>query len=209
MEKENLLMDYICDHIYKCDYKKRSNENLIKFVKDSLKDAELSKYYLYKTLLEVVSEDKPKRTSAVDQIFSLFIPEFFYVYRLISKGDIVYVGQSINISSRVGQHFKDKVFDTVELCACPNKDFMDTLENYEIFLNMPKYNKDLKVHLVNKFKEDPFEYEFKDFKEVEYDFIPCIPIKFERSSRLEGYLYKYPFFVRNTKGIKPHWQKEN
>ena len=28
MEKENLLMDYICDHIYKCDYKKRSNENL-------------------------------------------------------------------------------------------------------------------------------------------------------------------------------------
>jgi hypothetical protein len=61
------------------------------------------------------------------------------VYFLRSKGQIVYVGQSVNILSRVGQHQVDKEFDGVSFVRC-KKESLNDVEGFFISLLQPKLN---------------------------------------------------------------------
>ena len=62
------------------------------------------------------------------------------VYFLIDVGRIVYVGQSTNISSRVGQHCADKTFTSWASIECP-EDFRLTLERFYIKKFDPPLNR--------------------------------------------------------------------
>lgn len=66
---------------------------------------------------------------------------FSGVYFLCHKGEVVYVGQSVNVLSRVGQHFGHKTFDSVFFVRIPKTD-LDFVEGTFIRTLEPKYNKD-------------------------------------------------------------------
>lgn len=63
------------------------------------------------------------------------------VYFLISGNDIVYVGQSVNVASRVGSHFSEssKIFDRAVYLPVPPSD-LDSVEMAFIKALWPKYN---------------------------------------------------------------------
>ena len=61
------------------------------------------------------------------------------VYFLIKNEEIVYVGQSINVHSRITQHLASKDFDSVSFIAC-EKEHLDLLESMYILAFSPKLN---------------------------------------------------------------------
>ena len=61
------------------------------------------------------------------------------IYVLFKQSEIVYVGQSINPYSRIGQHTKDKDFDHFRVMPCL-KNRMTYWEDYLIYKYQPKYN---------------------------------------------------------------------
>ena len=62
------------------------------------------------------------------------------VYMLIDGANVVYVGQSINMLSRLGKHAYDKNFTHYKVLEC-NKDELDALEAHYINKFKPKYNR--------------------------------------------------------------------
>ena len=69
--------------------------------------------------------------------FDLSLP---YVYLLWDKGEVVYVGQTFNIKTRIQAHLKSKEFKQVSLIECTKED-IDEVENHNITTLKPKYNK--------------------------------------------------------------------
>lgn len=61
------------------------------------------------------------------------------VYFLIDQNEIVYVGQSVNIYSRITQHAVDKIFDRYAFVPCL-KEHLDKLESLYIHFLQPKLN---------------------------------------------------------------------
>lgn len=67
-----------------------------------------------------------------------------FIYFLIDKNVIVYVGKTEKIHSRLKTHTKDKKFDRVVWIQVP-KEKMNFIEMYYINLLKPKYNKAVPV----------------------------------------------------------------
>jgi len=61
------------------------------------------------------------------------------VYFLIKQCEIVYVGQSVNVFNRIGNHRGIKDFDAFSYIECP-KNQLDVLESIYIHFLNPKYN---------------------------------------------------------------------
>lgn len=70
------------------------------------------------------------------------IEEYFgYIYYLISEeGEIVYIGKTISLRSRIASHLKDKIFKRVWYKKV-SLDFLDEEEKEQIIKRLPKYNK--------------------------------------------------------------------
>jgi len=66
---------------------------------------------------------------------------FCGVYFLISRGRVVYVGQSVNVFSRVAQHSADKDFDAMAWVPCERR-MLDKLESLYIHTLSPELNGD-------------------------------------------------------------------
>lgn len=64
------------------------------------------------------------------------------LYILYEKDNIVYIGKSENIKSRVNQHKKDKIFDSVQSILFIDNANIDIYEPYLINKYKPKYNKE-------------------------------------------------------------------
>lgn len=60
------------------------------------------------------------------------------VYFLVSSGRVVYVGQSVQIGTRLSDHAKTKDFDRYSYIACP-KEKLDVLESLYIHTLNPEY----------------------------------------------------------------------
>lgn len=60
------------------------------------------------------------------------------VYFLIYESEVVYVGQAVNVYSRIGQH-TDKKFDRYAFVPCP-PDMMNKIESLYIHCLRPKLN---------------------------------------------------------------------
>jgi excinuclease UvrABC nuclease subunit len=61
------------------------------------------------------------------------------VYFLIKNERIVYVGQSVNIYSRIADHYKNKFFSDVFSVPCPRSN-LDVLESMYIHTFSPELN---------------------------------------------------------------------
>lgn len=61
------------------------------------------------------------------------------VYFLFDKDQIVYIGQSVDILTRIGYHVKDKIFDSYCWVECKPEE-LDNLESDYIVKYAPKYN---------------------------------------------------------------------
>jgi hypothetical protein len=61
------------------------------------------------------------------------------VYFLIDNNEVVYVGQSVNIFSRISQHKIDKKFDKYAFVPC-SKESLDKLESLYIHFLRPRLN---------------------------------------------------------------------
>lgn len=69
-----------------------------------------------------------------------------YIYFLLEGETIVYVGQTVNLKSRLKEHSKNKTFDRVEyFFTSKTKPETDLLEAVLILKHLPKYNKSLPV----------------------------------------------------------------
>ena len=101
------------------------------------------------------------------------------IYVLFKQSEIVYVGQSINPYSRIGQHTKDKDFDHFRVMPCLKKR-MAYWEDYLIYKYQPKYNvlgkKKGNRAIKQAAKEDP---------RIEYE---CEPLFINNSHNI-GYSY--------------------
>lgn len=62
------------------------------------------------------------------------------VYFLIFNSEIIYIGKSTNITSRIGSHAKSIVFDSYSVVQCSGEE-MDEMEKVLIHKFKPKYNK--------------------------------------------------------------------
>ena len=69
------------------------------------------------------------------------------VYFLIENDAIVYVGQSIEVYSRLSAHFRSFTFDRVTIVECP-RERLDSLELLYIQKFSPKHNKDGKLKVL-------------------------------------------------------------
>lgn len=67
-------------------------------------------------------------------------PPYALVYFLLLDGEVVYVGQTVMGTGRIGAHTEDKYFDDVYAIRC-NPTELDELEDYYIWKYMPKYNR--------------------------------------------------------------------
>lgn len=89
-------------------------------------------------------------TEGFRNIGSLMLPQKFSpnglcVYLLRDKNDeVVYVGQSKNVLSRLGAHASDKNkrphMETVEMIWCRSKEDMDRIERELIVAHTPRFN---------------------------------------------------------------------
>lgn len=63
-----------------------------------------------------------------------------YVYMLKSEGNVVYVGKTRSIRTRLANHVSDKHFDSFSVIECAERN-MDEIEVHYIKKHTPKYNK--------------------------------------------------------------------
>jgi len=87
----------------------------------------------------------PPQLSAIQNLFALPIDYYFSssgVYFLCLNNEIVYIGQSVNVSSRIAQHFEAKEFDSVFYIPVPPCD-LDRFETALIKYYQPILNKRL------------------------------------------------------------------
>lgn len=88
----------------------------------------------------------------------------YFVYKLLDKEAIVYVGQTTGLDNRINQHKADKVFDSVMVIEVDSKDIMDGLESHLILKYMPQYNKTCNLELAKNFSNlDYLDDMFVDF----------------------------------------------
>ena len=71
------------------------------------------------------------------------------VYFLVARGRVVYVGQSINVFSRVRDHLGYKEFSRFAWVPC-NPEILDKLESLYIHTLKPKLNGDIDGHVGRK-----------------------------------------------------------
>lgn len=64
----------------------------------------------------------------------------YFIYFLLKKGNVVYVGQTDNIINRVKIHKKNKNFDNVAYFSTTNEKEVNYLENFYILKYSPYYN---------------------------------------------------------------------
>lgn len=95
------------------------------------------------------SKEKSKKT---EEQVALFFHQYMWkseelfsdkivcgVYFLRSRGNIIYVGQSRNILSRIGQHKQTKEFDSVSFVKCEENNLND-VEGFFVRLLLPTMN---------------------------------------------------------------------
>ncbi len=84
------------------------------------------------------------------------LPKITGIYFLINGKEIVYVGQSLDIHSRITQHNKDilKTFDSFSILECP-AEYLSILEAHYIFKFHPFLNSTL-----------PTNHAYKSFNQV-------------------------------------------
>lgn len=175
---------------------------LIKEFRSSIKDKHTVNYVFWFIVKLYVNKEYPRK-SILGCILGKFLPYDFYVYQLIDKDQVAYVGKTDRLSKRIGQHKQSgKVFDNVKVYPCKNEKEQDVMENTCIFKLMPPLNKTVRTDLVNHALEVP---EFTDIIEFKPDFV-AISTSEIRLSITEGYYYLQSIgYISKDKVELPYW----
>jgi len=114
---------------------KRADEDPTVLVVNRLNEEWLDKYYSVG-----LNDEVPEALKDVPNIHEIPAAHPPGVYILMQGDEVVYVGQSVNPSARLGKHTQDKIFDKAYLIPTNN-----LLETEAIYINKfkPKYNKRL------------------------------------------------------------------
>lgn len=147
-------LDLIVENI-QTDYKNILDKELIPPLV-SFFCKEIGMYDTFKyILLGVGGKVGKNKKSLYKTVLEKCKPTFYVVYHLIKDNEIIYIGSTKDLPTRIGKHRDEKVFDQVRLCFCSDKEDMLALENYNIYVNSPADNKTVNLEKVR-------EYEFKD-----------------------------------------------
>lgn len=165
---------------------------------DILKDWDLlikcyDKKYLFRVLHNATREEKPARSkvSITKELITKVIPEIPTIYKLFYKGDLVYIGSTINLSNRAKDHKNSgKVFDEVKIALVSEKDKLK-LENYLILEEQPPLNKSVDLGLAKKWKG--IIPTFKNPLDINATLIPSTYLEYDKRG------YKDKFYL--CKGI--------
>lgn len=94
---------------------------------------------LVRNLTSCTKSDMKYKAPGIEHLDLIPIVKTPGVYFLISKGDVVYVGQSKNVHVRINRHVVDKVFDVALYLPVAAPD-LDRVEAHWINKLKPKYN---------------------------------------------------------------------
>ncbi|AUR93475.1 GIY-YIG nuclease superfamily protein [Vibrio phage 1.187.O._10N.286.49.F1] len=127
------------------------------------------------------------------EFITKFLPKLFTVYLLKSKGEIVYVGSSYSLETRLVAHKRDKSFDEVLVCIKSTKEEMLNLENAYIQQYTPCYNKSANLKRAASYGGDIFQEVFISLSE----FLLELPVRKGCTGSLydlmRGNLFKYSY----------------
>ncbi len=145
-----------------------------------------------------------KKCGLSDEVLTMFIkgflPKRYCVYKLYYKEEIIYIGSSYALETRLVSHRQDKVFDKVEVCTAENKESMLNLENYLIDQYKPPINKTLNLKRVGQYKIRKEGELFRPLIEYIWD----LPVRNGKIGSLYhqigGNVYNYSFDALNTGG---------
>lgn len=84
------------------------------------------------------------------RVFKRIKKPVYVVYLLYCKGNVVYVGKSNDVVSRLHTHLKDKTFDTVDIVQCTTEKMQKQYENVLIDRLRPPLNKHLMLDKPSK-----------------------------------------------------------
>lgn len=184
-------------------------EHLAEFCNDfrkSIKDKNTVNYVFWK-MVDLYFEGGFKREAIIKHVVHLFKPYEFYVYQLLKDGVVVYVGKTDRSHDRMIAHRKEKDFDEVKYLQCSGTKEQDIIENTCIYLMKPKYNKSVRLDLV----DDGYNIgEFLTVDKIKPDFIPVSGGKGKIDASVDDYYYIQFFgFVRKDKpSFTPYWYSD-
>ena len=177
-------------------------EKLIVKFRESITDKATVNYVFWK-VVKIYLDYNYTRKSILERILFRFTPYYFYVYQLVRDGEIVYVGKSERLESRIQQHISSgKIFDSVRVYLCTSEEEQNTLENTCILKIWPEYNKSVNMGSASRNLEIP---EFVDMREFKPDFMPPNPCKYKFNNDDKYYYVQCCGFVKKDCVPLPRW----
>jgi len=207
----NTNIDILVEQASMCSNKARNLiEHLAKFCNDfrkSVKDKNTVNYIFWK-LIDLYFEGGFKREGVIRYAAQLFQPYEFYVYQLLKDGVVVYVGKTDRSNERMMAHRKDKDFDEVRYFLCSGTMEQDIVENTCIYRMKPKYNKGVRLNLVD---DNLIIGDFLGVDSIKPDFIPVSGGEGKIDVSQGDYYYLQFFgFVRKGKvNVEPYWYSDH
>lgn len=174
-------------------------ESLVQSVELLTNNPSITMEDVYCNLVELYWTDKNlpcKLLSVIDAVK----PLKFYVYVLTLDGEVVYIGSSTDLYTRLISHGVDKDFNGIMLQEVYNKQDMLTLEMYLIDKYRPPLNKALNMRLANLCVVPENLVNLFDYRPK---VISCIPHKQLKRQvyPFEGYLPMFPFLIKNVNNV--------
>ena len=155
-DKQGLMPHYIINGI-----KAYKISEIMKWIKDELIECYdgfriISKFYSFNHGIKKPPKVPQELIHHSKDLFELCVAYPPCVYFLLDNAEIVYVGQSVNVSARVVTHSRDKDFTKV-LYMPVVQDNLNKVERFFIERMQPKYNEDRFI------KNKVFKYKNTDY----------------------------------------------
>lgn len=178
--------------------------------KTSLRNAELVEYF--DTLVDIYVSRNVPRIAVLRSLLCIYKPRFYYVYKLYKGANLVYIGSTKGLSSRMAQHSKtEKDFDKVLITRLSDEQEMLALEQYLIYKEDPPENKVVSLALARSYRSEvPL---FEDLLEYEPRLMEafCLDNKLGEmiGQRMPCNYLMLPnkIFIRSD-SVSPHWYSE-
>ena len=162
------------------------------------------KKYLFTILHNATREEKPAKSKVgiAKDLLVKVLPDIPTIYKLFNKGELVYIGSTINLNNRAKDHRNaGKVFDEVKITLVSEKEKL-ILENHLILKEQPPLNKTVDLGLAKKWNGTIPT--FKHPLDVEAPLIPSTHLEYETMT------YKDKFFLCRgiliPKTVKPYYE---
>ena len=179
--------------------------------KTTLSNQDLVDYF--NILVDIYVSRNVPRIAVLRSLLCVYKPRFYYVYKLYKGTNLVYIGSTKGLSSRMAQHSKtDKDFDRVLITRLSEEQEMLALEQYLIYKEDPPENKVVSLALARAYKSEvPL---FEDLLEYEPRLMEafCLDNKLGKMIGQRGscnyLMLPNKIFIRSD-SVNPYWHSKN